>query len=479
MKNQFGRLLPKSSFARGVSVLVAGTASAQLLLVLAAPILTRLYSPEDFGLLAVYTSLLALIGVISSLRYELAIPLPEDDGEAANVAVLCLILVVISAVLTGVLVLLMGSAIVAALGVAALAGYLWLLPVGVLLSGAYSVFDYWTVRTKRFTILAGTRLQQAVATIAIQLASFKFGGIALLLGQVIGQMGSTIILGLSALKSAGFKQINWTGVKKATSRYRRFPIFSTWEGLANTAGNQLPTFMFAALFSPAAAGLYMLTHRIMTLPMSLIGSAIGQVFFSNASEAHRAGKLGPLVAQLHAKLAHISLPPTILLMLMGPALFAFIFGEQWRQAGEFVKWMAPWFYFQFISSPISTVFAVTESLKQGVAFQIFLLIFRAAAIGFGSMVGDLHFAVVIFSIVSAMGYFCLILWLAHLSNFSFIMICRTNVSALFFALIVALPLIITLTFAGEEPYFWFAGLFFTLIILGIRYLFLFRQSNPR
>lgn len=180
-KNQLRRLLPKNTFARSVSVLVGGTFSAQLLLVLTAPLLTRLYSPEDFGLLAVYASLLALIGVISSLRYELAIPLPEDDGEAANVAVLCLILVVISTILTGVLVLLMGSAIAAALGVPTLAGYLWLLPVGVLLTGFYSVFNYWAVRTKRFTTIAGTKLRQAIATLAIQLAAFKLGGIALLL----------------------------------------------------------------------------------------------------------------------------------------------------------------------------------------------------------------------------------------------------------------------------------------------------------
>ena len=109
IRSSLRRLLPRNAFARGVSVLVGGTAGAQLLTVLAAPLLTRLYSPEDFGLLAVYASLLALIGVISSLRYELAIPLPEDDTEAANVAVLSLILVGISTLLSAVLVLLLGS----------------------------------------------------------------------------------------------------------------------------------------------------------------------------------------------------------------------------------------------------------------------------------------------------------------------------------------------------------------------------------
>ena len=104
-------LLPKNTFARGVSVLVGGTAGAQLLTVLAAPILTRLYSPEDFGLLAVYASLLGLIGVVASLRYELAIPLPESDEEAAHVMVLSLLILLGMTVLTAIVMTIFGSTI--------------------------------------------------------------------------------------------------------------------------------------------------------------------------------------------------------------------------------------------------------------------------------------------------------------------------------------------------------------------------------
>lgn len=222
-KSAIRGILPKNTFARGVTILVGGTASAQILLVLAAPVLTRLYTPEDFGLLAVYASLLALIGVVSSLRYELAIPLPEDEVEAANVAVLCLILVGLSTLLTGVLVWLLGSMVAEALGVPTLANYLWLLPVGVLLSGAYSVFNYWAVRTKRFTAIAGTKLRQALAILAIQLAAFKLGGIALLFGQVAGQgVGTTrgtTRLGRTALASAEFRQLCWQGIWIAAQRY--------------------------------------------------------------------------------------------------------------------------------------------------------------------------------------------------------------------------------------------------------------------
>lgn len=142
LKISFLRVLPKGGFARGVSVLAGGTAGAQILLLLAAPLLTRLYTPEDYGLLAVHGSLLAIIGVVASLRYELAIPLPEENQEAANVVVLCLLLLVVTSLLTAVLVFFFADPIASLLGVPKLATYFWLLPVGGLIIGAYSAFNY-------------------------------------------------------------------------------------------------------------------------------------------------------------------------------------------------------------------------------------------------------------------------------------------------------------------------------------------------
>src|SRR5690606_40130625 len=92
---RLGALLPRNHFARGVSVLVGGAAGSQLLMLLAAPLLTRLYTPEDFGLLAICVGVLAMFGAIASFRYEGAITLPEDNVEAANVAALCLVTVLL------------------------------------------------------------------------------------------------------------------------------------------------------------------------------------------------------------------------------------------------------------------------------------------------------------------------------------------------------------------------------------------------
>jgi O-antigen/teichoic acid export membrane protein len=362
------------------------------------------------------------------------------------------------------------------LGVPTLAGYLWLLPVGVLLSGTYNVFNYWSVRTKRFSTIAETKLRQALATIAIQLAAFKLGGIALLFGQVAGQSVGTASLGRPAIASAGFKQVSLRGVWQAVVRYRRFPLFSTWAGLFNSAGVQLPPVLLAAVFSPVAAGLYSLANRVLHLPMSLIGGAIGQVFFANAAKAHRESQLGPLVAQLHAKLAHIGLPPALLLMLLGPDLFAFVFGENWRQAGEFARWMAPWLYLVFVSSPLSTLFAVTESQKQGLAFQVILLVSRAIAIGVGAWIGDVMTAIVLFAGVSALCWLGFLFWVAHVAGNSARSMWEPTLTAFGFALIAVLPILIALAWRDITPMFWAIALILTATLIGARYWLLIREA---
>jgi O-antigen/teichoic acid export membrane protein len=403
-KTHLRRLLPKNDFARGVSVLVGGTAGAQLLSILGAPLLTRLYRPEDFGLLAVYASVLALIGVIASLRYELAIPLAADDAEAANVAALSLSLIALSSLLTATLVMLAGPQIADVLGVPTLAGYLWLLPVGVLLAGTYNVFHYWSIRTKRFTTIAGTKLRQALAALAIQLTAFKLGGIALLYAQVTGQSVGTISLGRPALASAGFRHVSWRGIRNAARRYRRFPAFGTWAGLVNTAGHQLPPIIIAAVFTATGAGLYALAHRILMLPATLLGSAIGNVFTSHGIDAMRAGKLDRMYVRLQDRLIHLGLPPAAILTVFAPFLFTTAFGPEWRDAGQMAQWLAIGVFAGFLVSPLSQVFTILEQQATGLRLQIVLFMLRLCALAIGAWTSSLHATVALFSFASVLGY---------------------------------------------------------------------------
>ena len=468
-KKALASWLPRGRFAKSISVLAGGTALSQLLLAAASPVLTRLYTPDQFGLLGVFAGLLALIGVVSSLRYELAIPLPEDDGEAANLVVLCLGLVLLAAIATALIVLTGGGWIAERMGFPELAGVLWLLPIGVFLSGVYCAFSYWSIRTKSFGTIARTKLRQTGATIGVQLLAFKLGGLALLVGQVAGQSAGALSLARPALATGSFKAINWAGIVAAARKFKKFPYFSTWEGLANTAGMQFPPLMLAALFGPAAAGIYTLANRILMLPMSLIGTAVSQVFLSDAAEAHRESRLGALVSAVYEKLTHIAMAPALALMIVGPELFQWIFGPQWRNAGEFARWMMPWIYFVFVASPLSTLFAVTGRLRQGMVFQLVLLFTRIAALLVGARSGDLVFTIMLFAAASALCWLGFLLVVAKISGNSAASLWRPGATALGYGAICVSPLLLAKLLRPESPALLLAAITASALLCALRY----------
>lgn len=439
MANWLQRFKPKSAFARGVGVLVGGTAGAQALMVLAAPLLTRLYSPEDFGLFAVYGSLLALFTVVAGLRYELAIPLPEKDEDAANVVVLSLSLVAVVSGLIAFVVSIWGGEIALLLDVPKLGDYFWLLPIGVLLIGAYQVLNYWAIRKKEFSTISQTRISQTLGTLTVQLLAFKAGGVALLLGQAMGQGIGSYTLARSAISNPEFHKWTWNGAYQRAKEYRRFPIFSTWGALFNTAGTQLPPLMFAVFFGGVVAGLYALAHRVLALPMSIIGSAVGNVFFSNASEAHRNGTIGPLVATVHEKLSRFAMLPTVFLTIAGPGLFSFAFGYDWQEAGSFARWMAPWVYMVFVTSPISFLFSVLNKERESVIFQFVLLVSRVTAVYAGATLQNVLLSVVLFSFVSALCYAAFLVWVFSVTKNSIRTLVISTLKALIYSFLCLAP----------------------------------------
>ncbi|XOF34043.1 MAG: oligosaccharide flippase family protein [Candidatus Electrothrix sp. YB6] len=439
-------LLPKNTFARSISVLVGGTAGAQLLTILAAPLITRLYSPDDFGLLSVYVSLLSLINVVSSLRYESAITLPEEDLDAANITVLCLILVIITVFLVGIILLIFGAPIAQILGVPRLADYFWLLPFGVLFSGVYTVFNYWGIRTKRFSTIAATKLRQVIAALVIQLTAFKLGGIALLFGQIARQGIGIISLAAPALAKPEFKQVSLENIKKVTIRYQHFPRFSIWSALVNTAGQQLPPLMFAAFFTAGAAGLYAMAHRILAMPASLISSALGNVFLSHAVDARRENRLGRLYLKLQDTLIQIGLPPAMLFVVAGPDIFALIFSEEWRNAGVFAQWLAIANFASFVVSPLSQIFIVLEKQKTGLILQTILFTARLFAIAIGIWNESLMLTVALFSLASLFGYTLYLFMGAKYTSYNFSNIILSILKSVFFSVILIAPILASFFF---------------------------------
>ena len=383
-------------FVRSVGVLVGGSALSQLIMALSLPVVTRLYGPEDFSVLALFTAIMSIVSVAACLRFDIAVPIPEDEVEAVNVLALALFFAALVSLALAAPVLVAPAAIAAALGRPAVAPYLWLVPITIFLPAAYSALQFWAVRHKAFRPVAVTRVAQATAAAATQIG-LGFAGaaplgllIALALNSGAGAIGLLWHFARRDWKLAG--EVSPARMREAFWQHIRFPKFSALEAVCNSASIFLPVVLIAAYAPAAEAGFVMLAMQVMQAPMALIGNAVAQVYMSQAPAEYRAGSLGAFTARILGGLMRTGVGPLLFAGIVAAPAFAIVFGAEWREAGLLVAWMTPWFVMQFLASPVSMSLHVTGNQKAALALQLLGLVLRAGAVAAAIALAPGHLA---------------------------------------------------------------------------------------
>jgi O-antigen/teichoic acid export membrane protein len=389
-----------------VMLLVSGTTISQVILVISYPFITRLFSPDAFGLLALFSSLAGILTAVISLRYEQAIVLPENDEDAANLLAGSLGLAILFSILSIPIVWFFGPSLSEWLHAPLLAQYLWLLPPVLLFGGmgtGHPALNSWATRKKKFGTLSSTRVADASVTAAGQLGAgwLGFASAGSLIGAcLLGATVSPIILGAQIWRDSGKLFQRSVKLKRITAifqRYSKFPTYNIGATLLNQVSWQIPAFMLAFFFSTDIVGFYSLGFRVLQLPMSLIGGAIGQVFFQHSAVAHVQGKLTPLIDETFHRLVLLGLFPMLTLTIVGKSLAGVFFGEAWAEAGVYIQILGIWAFAWFISAPLSNLYFVLE--KQEFLLKIHLLHFvtRLISLGLGGYLGSARLALALFA----------------------------------------------------------------------------------
>lgn len=374
MPTRIKRLFERNAFLRNVGILAGGTAFSQLLIALSLPILTRLYTAEDFSHLAVYMALMGVFTVVACLRFNLAIPLPDDDRDGLSLTVIALISGLIFSAILAIPIALFPAEIASLVGKPSFLPYLWMLPFGVFLASGYAALQYWSSRKKRFPLIAKTQLTQAIGGSGAQLALGV--GSPSPFGLIFGHMlfGGLGIFGLLRaglkLEKELLKSVTFSRVVENVKKYRRFPVYSVPEAFFNTAGVQVPVLIVAAYAIGPEAGYLMLAMRVLGLPMTLIGRSVSQVYLAEAPQKMREGQLLAFTRATVISLAKVGVVPLLVAGIASPYLFPILFGPEWERAGYIVSWMVPWFIIQFVTTPVSVVLHVTGHLGTAMLLQL-------------------------------------------------------------------------------------------------------------
>lgn len=372
------------------SVLMAGSLAAQMITVLASPILTRVYAPGEMGTFALYTSVIAILALVSTARYDFAIISPRS-GQSARILVQLVMIVSCTVLLTSATVLAVWQIITAMSGGPPPPGaWLWAALTGAFLSALQAGYGAYLLRSRHYRSLALTRVFMSVtsAALAIALGSLGFGMWGLLFSSVIALLLGTLLMARQSAPSL-WKLCSRHRLTAVAKRYINYPRFDLPSSLIGVAGSQVPTLLLGVLFGSSFLGFYAIVDRICLAPLTVIGSAIGSVFRIRATQL--ALETGDFRQEYSRTFVRLILPAFIIfspLVFSGPDIFSLVFGEKWRTAGEIAQIMAPLYFLRLIASPLSMSLYVRNRMKVDLVGQTSLGCSSAVAMTIGWLAGD-------------------------------------------------------------------------------------------
>lgn len=415
------RELSKNEFVVNVFTLMSATTIAQIIAILIYLILARVYSDYEHGIFALYMSIIAVTGIISTGKYESAVMMPNDDRKAFNIVALGSFLSLRFSLFLLVLIIPFHRNFAVLLGDPLIEKWLWFVPLSTIMIGLFQNLSYWANRNKRFGSMAVANVGQSLSNSAVKVSTpgiFANGG-GLIVGAIVGQFAGIVLFIRDLIrKDADFlKYISIKEMKEMAREYRFFPRFNMIHNLINNFSANLPVFVIASKFGAAEAGIYSFGFLMVYRPVNLVTSSFTQVFSQRVINKYNSGKsIYSDVKRLAIKLFQFALIPFILAGFAGPFIFTVIFGEYWAEAGTYMQILLPWIFIVLLSSPFSFLPDMLKRQQTAMWLDVLKIALRIPALAIGVYYNNIYLAVILFSTVSTLSVAYSFYWYINLAR---------------------------------------------------------------
>jgi lipopolysaccharide exporter len=371
----FANRLLKSELLRSASVLMTGTIIAQLISILLQPVLRRLFTPEAFGTFSVYMSIVGIVAIAASLRYDDVIVLPRRDKESANILFLSLFINFTINALLFIVVLLWGEKILVFLNISSIfpKSILYLIPLSVFLYNSYQCFNNWLIRKKQYVSVSANKFirrgSEGFSQIILGILRNLKG---LVYSDIIGQSANVTSAIIMAVRSGlSFKYLSTAKIKYVFARYSDFPKYNLIPALMSTCSYLLPPIFINKYFSPETAGYFDLSKLLLSVPMAFVTASFSSVLLQKVAE--KFNKHESFINEIKPVLIIVLIIASceiIAISLFGEGLFKLLFGNAWGYSGRISKIMVWSFALNFIISTFTSIFVSMRKIKLYSIYQL-------------------------------------------------------------------------------------------------------------
>tara|TARA_Y100001970_G_scaffold287995_1_gene414050 strand:+ start:671 stop:2110 length:1440 start_codon:yes stop_codon:yes gene_type:complete len=416
----------KNLFSNKFYALVVGTLGSYILPILLSPILTRIYTPNEFSLYTFYITIVQVISIASTLKYDLGIPLAKDSSDRINLFRISFINTILISVfffsLTYFYTLFFKNDTLEIIK--------FYIPMGIILQSLFSHILYnWLLSKSKFNFISIGKIIFGFTYASLPIILFFLFGLKdfsyIIIGHQLGLLFASLVMLYNLYHASIFSKIiflfrvNFSDLYDILKKYKKYAIFSSPSHLINTIGMWLPVIFIWSFFEEKYASLFFLSHRAINLPVLLLGHSIGKIFFSEALDSMNQGILNKSISQYFKILLHIAIPFLLVCIFLSPEIFSFIFSEKWSQAGDIVRILSPWIFITFIAAPLSTIPTIFYRQEVELKFHSILLIFRIISLSAGVLLNNLFLALIFYSFINTVIWFFYLVYMLKISNVKF------------------------------------------------------------
>jgi len=398
----------KSNYLKNILKMISGATLAQSITILVTPLLSRLYTPDQFGDYALYLAFVNILTVIITLRYEHAIFIPKEDRAAFEILLATIYIVFMLTIIILTLLLFLGNKIIVSV-FPNLAGWTLYMPFSIFFFSVYNIFNNWHNRKLRYNnIIRGMLLRIILINLILILGGIlSLGSIVFLYANLLGQVFEVVYFLFIILKldNENIRIISFRKFRYILIRYINFPKFALFSELTNNLTAQSPALLFGKYFGEQIVGFFTLTQRVLGLPVKLISKSTLEVFKARASyDYYNKGTCRPVLLNTLKVLTIIAILPSIIFFLYAPDIFVFVFGANWHEAGVYAKYLSPYFFMQFIVSPFGYILYIVEKQFYNFIWQLSLLITTIIGLSIGIYYRSPLISIIMYGIIYVILY---------------------------------------------------------------------------
>lgn len=404
----------------GVATLATGTIISQFIPLIISPIISRLYDPIDYALLAAYGSITLILTIISTGMYDSALMLDKEDEKAINTGAVAVAITLTVTIISVFLILIFQQKIINFIGNVNLRFWLFLVPFTVFFQGIYQTLNVWNNRKGRYQLLASNKIVMTTITSTLTLCFgyFDFHETGLVLSLILGQFISFMILFFQTIRKdkAIIEVISKSGMKLSLIEHKDFPKYNMPQGFLDALKDSGLVWIISFFYGSVALGSYSFAKNILMRPLQVIGSSVGQVYYQRASKIYNeGGNLWNISMKTFRNLTFIGFPFAIIVFIFGEDIFQFVFGNDWGQAGSFSEILIFWLLVAFIASPFGSIPIILKRQKFFFLLSIFYSVLPILVMFiFGFFQKDINYSICGFSIANICLMILILLWIRYL-----------------------------------------------------------------